>query len=71
MVLSRIDVHDATEGVTERAAALLRDHRLRHEYAGHAVLAAVTRSAPGRQGVTAGEAPLRRPGPVGPPRTFT
>lgn len=47
-MLSRIDVHDVTKNVTDRAAALLRDHRLRgHEYAIDAVLAAVARSAPG------------------------
>ncbi|WP_307057185.1 hypothetical protein [Streptomyces achromogenes] len=45
-MLSRIDVHDVTEDVTERAAALLRDHRLRHEYAGDAVLAAVNAPHP-------------------------
>ncbi|MDX3803328.1 DNA-binding protein [Streptomyces sp. AK04-3B] len=46
-VLSRIDVHDVTKDVTDRAAALLREHRLRgHKYAIDAVLAAVARSAP-------------------------
>ncbi|WP_060884308.1 hypothetical protein [Streptomyces caniscabiei] len=47
-VLSRIDVHDVTKEVTDRAAALLRDHSLGgHKYAIDAVLAAVARSAPG------------------------
>ncbi|MDX3642484.1 DNA-binding protein [Streptomyces sp. MB09-02B] len=47
-VLSRIDVHDVTKEVTDRAAALLRDHGLGgHKYAIDAVLAAVARSVPG------------------------
>ncbi|WP_431990613.1 type II toxin-antitoxin system VapC family toxin [Streptomyces albogriseolus] len=46
-VLSRIDVHDVTKGVTDQAAALLRDHHLSgHKYAIDAVLAAIARSAP-------------------------
>ncbi|MCZ2524596.1 DNA-binding protein [Streptomyces sp. NPDC059506] len=47
-VLSRVDVHDVTKEVTDRAAVLLRNHRLSgHKYAIDAVLAAVARSAPG------------------------
>lgn len=47
-VLSRIDVLDVTRGVSDRAAALLRSHRLHgHKYAIDAVLAALARSAPG------------------------
>ncbi|MGW1669360.1 DNA-binding protein [Streptomyces sp. NPDC002324] len=47
-VLSGIDVHDVTKDVTDRAAALLRDHRLGgHKYAIDAVLSAVARSVPG------------------------
>ncbi|GAA3777637.1 type II toxin-antitoxin system VapC family toxin [Streptomyces phyllanthi] len=46
--LSRIDVHDVTKGVTDQAAALLRDHHLSgRKYAIDAVLAAIARSAPG------------------------
>ncbi|MBP5863079.1 DNA-binding protein [Streptomyces sp. LBUM 1478] len=47
-VLSRIDVHDVTKDVTDRAAALLREHGLGgHKYAIDAVLSAVARSVPG------------------------
>ncbi|MEX3103805.1 MULTISPECIES: type II toxin-antitoxin system VapC family toxin [unclassified Streptomyces] len=47
-VLSRIDVHEVTRAVGDRAAALLRDHRLRgHKYAIDAVLAAVAHTVPG------------------------
>ncbi|MFM9590225.1 DNA-binding protein [Streptomyces scabiei] len=47
-VLSRIDVHDVTKDVTDRAAALLRQHGLGgHKYAIGAVLSAVARSVPG------------------------
>ncbi|WP_431959246.1 type II toxin-antitoxin system VapC family toxin [Actinacidiphila sp. bgisy160] len=47
-VLSRIDVHDVTKDITDQAAALLREHRLRgHKYAIDAVLAATARSAQG------------------------
>jgi hypothetical protein len=47
-VLSRIDVHDVTRDVTDRAAALLREHGLGgHKYAIDAVLPAVARSVPG------------------------
>jgi hypothetical protein len=43
-VLSRIDVHDVTRTVTDRAAVLLRTHRLHgHKYAIDAVLAAIAR----------------------------
>ncbi|PYC87899.1 DNA-binding protein [Streptomyces tateyamensis] len=46
-VLSRIDVQDVTRAITDRAAELLRGHRLGgHKYAIDAVLAAVARSAP-------------------------
>ncbi|MBV2357730.1 DNA-binding protein [Streptomyces sp. J2-1] len=46
--LSRIDVHDVTRPLADRAAALLRDHRLRgHEYAIDVVLAALARTVPG------------------------
>jgi hypothetical protein len=46
-VLSRIDVHDVTQAVAARAAALLRSHRLHgHKYAIDAVLAVIARSAP-------------------------
>ncbi|MGQ4516324.1 DNA-binding protein [Streptomyces sp. DW26H14] len=45
--LSRIDVHDITRDIADRAAALLRDHRLHgHKYAIDAVLAAIARAAP-------------------------
>lgn len=45
--LSRIDVHDITGDIADRAAALLRDDRLHgHKYAIDAVLAAVARAAP-------------------------
>jgi hypothetical protein len=47
-VLSRIDVHDVTRAVTDKAAVLLRQHRLHgHKYAIDAVLAAVARTVPG------------------------
>ncbi|CBG72235.1 conserved hypothetical protein [Streptomyces scabiei 87.22] len=47
-VLSRIDVHDVTKDVTDRAAALLRERGLGgHKYAIDAVLSAVARSVPG------------------------
>ncbi|MFE9061218.1 DNA-binding protein [Streptomyces violaceusniger] len=47
-VLSRIDVHDVTREITDRAADLLRTHRLHgHKYAIDAVFAAVARIAPG------------------------
>jgi predicted nucleic acid-binding protein len=47
-VLSRIDVQDVTRELADRAAVLLRTHRLRgHKYAIDAVLAAVARAAPG------------------------
>jgi hypothetical protein len=46
-VLSRIDVHDVTKDVADRAAALLRTHRLHgHKYAIDAALAAIARAAP-------------------------
>ncbi|MFE1320572.1 type II toxin-antitoxin system VapC family toxin [Kitasatospora phosalacinea] len=46
-VLSRIDVHDVTADITDKAAALLRTHHLHgHKYAIDAVLAAVARTAP-------------------------
>ncbi|HEY5835486.1 DNA-binding protein [Streptomyces sp.] len=46
-VLSRIDIHDATRQVTDRAAELLRAHGLHgHKYAIDAALAAVARAAP-------------------------
>ncbi|WP_328915841.1 MULTISPECIES: DNA-binding protein [unclassified Streptomyces] len=47
-VLSRVDVHDVTREVTDRAAALLRFHRLHgHKYAIDAAFAAVAHSSPG------------------------
>ncbi|MFJ1757479.1 DNA-binding protein [Kitasatospora sp. NPDC088134] len=46
--LSRIDVHDVTRGIGDRAAALLRDHGLHgHKYAIDAALAVIARSAVG------------------------
>lgn len=46
-VLSRIDVHDVTREVTDRAALLLRTHRLHgHKYAIDAVLASVAHGVP-------------------------
>ncbi|MFF4343011.1 type II toxin-antitoxin system VapC family toxin [Kitasatospora sp. NPDC001540] len=46
-VLSRIDVHDVTADIADKAAALLRTHHLHgHKYAIDAVLAAVARTAP-------------------------
>ncbi|MGP3942998.1 DNA-binding protein [Streptomyces sp. 6N106] len=47
-VLSRIDVHDVTREITDRAAELLRTHSLHgHKYAIDAASAAVARAAPG------------------------
>ncbi|GLV79972.1 hypothetical protein [Streptomyces hygroscopicus] len=47
-VLSRIDVHDVTREVADRAALLLRTHRLHgHKYAIDAVLASVAHAVPG------------------------
>ncbi|MBU3863825.1 DNA-binding protein [Streptomyces sp. 4503] len=46
--LSRIDVHDVTREVADRAALLLRTHRLHgHKYAIDAVLASVAHAVPG------------------------
>ncbi|WNF31380.1 DNA-binding protein [Streptomyces sp. C11-1] len=46
-VLSRVDVHDVTKEIADRAAVLLRTHHLHgHEYAIDAALAAITRNAP-------------------------
>lgn len=46
-VLSRIDVHDVTKEITDRASVLLRTHRLHgHKYAIGAALAAIAREAP-------------------------
>ncbi|MFE1229388.1 DNA-binding protein [Streptomyces sp. NPDC058745] len=46
-VLSRVDVHDVTKEITDRAAELLRTHHLHgHKYAIDAVLAAIARNAP-------------------------
>jgi len=45
--LSRIDVHDITKEITDRAADLLRAHRLHgHKYAIDAAFAAIARTAP-------------------------
>ncbi|AUG76187.1 DNA-binding protein [Kitasatospora sp. MMS16-BH015] len=45
-VLSRIDVHDVTQEIADRAAVLLRTHHLHgHKYAIDAVLAAIARGA--------------------------
>ncbi|MBH1938154.1 DNA-binding protein [Streptomyces sp. AV19] len=47
-VLSRIDVHDVTKGITDQAAALLRTHHLHgHKYTIDSALAAIARTAPG------------------------
>ncbi|WP_326754543.1 DNA-binding protein [Streptomyces hirsutus] len=44
-VLSRVDVHDVTEEITDEAAALLRAHRLHgHKYAIDAAFAVIARS---------------------------
>ncbi|MCF3964310.1 DNA-binding protein [Streptomyces fuscigenes] len=46
-VLSRVDVHDITKEIADRAAALLRSHHLHgHKYAIDAALAAIARHAP-------------------------
>ncbi|GLY00967.1 hypothetical protein [Actinoplanes sp. NBRC 101535] len=46
-ILSRIDVHAITHEIADRAAELLRTHRLHgHKYAIDAVFAAVARSSP-------------------------
>ncbi|MFE0179509.1 DNA-binding protein [Streptomyces olivaceus] len=46
-VLSRVDVHDVTKEITDRAAVLLRTHHLHgHKYAIDAALAAIARNAP-------------------------
>ncbi|MFJ1736833.1 DNA-binding protein [Streptomyces sp. NPDC088254] len=46
-VLSRVDVHDVTEEITDQAAALLRTHHLSgHKYAIGAAFAVIARSAP-------------------------
>ncbi|MGA4959385.1 DNA-binding protein [Streptomyces lavendulocolor] len=46
-VLSRVDVHDVTRAITDRAAALLRAHHLHgHKYAIDAAFAAIARNAP-------------------------
>jgi hypothetical protein len=46
-VLSRIDIHDVTKAVSDRAAALLRTHALHgHKYAIDAVFAAIARRSP-------------------------
>ncbi len=44
-VLSRVDVHDVTKGITDQAAVLLRTHRLHgHKYAIDAAFAAIART---------------------------
>ncbi|CAL9558731.1 hypothetical protein SUDANB108_04618 [Streptomyces sp. enrichment culture] len=46
-ILSRVDVHDVTKEITDRAAVLLRTHPLHgHKYAIDAALAAIARDAP-------------------------
>jgi hypothetical protein len=46
-VLSRVDVHDITKAIADRAAVLLRTHHLHgHKYAIDAALASLARHAP-------------------------